>query len=110
LLHQTLLELKGGRTVFLSIIFILVLPLMEASVLMGASDRLAPIALWIAGISPLSLPALCAANHLSISDFPLTLSRAIPGAYIFWQVVYLITVIFLLKTLWQTRRATKSLV
>lgn len=110
LLHQILLEAKGGRTVFLSLIFILVLPLMVASILMGAADRFAPIALWIAGISPLSLPALCAANHLSIADFPLILSRAIPGAYIFWQVVYLISVISLLKTLWRTRKATKNLV
>ena len=110
LLHQILLEAKGGRTVFLSLIFILVLPLMVASILMGAADRFAPIALWIAGISPLSLPALCAANHLSIADFPFILSRAIPGAYIFWQVVYLITVISLLKTLWRTRKATKNLV
>ena len=110
LLHQILLEAKGGRTVFLSLIFILVLPLMVASILMGAADRFAPIALWIAGICPLSLPALCAANHLSIADFPFILSRAIPGAYIFWQVVYLITVISLLKTLWRTRKATKNLV
>lgn len=110
LLHQMLLEAKGGRTVFLSIIFLLVLPLMVASILMGASDRLAPLAVWIGGISPLSLPALCAANHLTITDFPVNISRAIPGAYIFWQAVYLITVISLTKTLWRSRKSTKELV
>jgi hypothetical protein len=110
LLHQMLLEAKGGRAVFLSIIFLLVLPLMVASILMGASDRLAPLAVWIGGISPLSLPALCAANHLTITELPLNISRAIPGAYIFWQAVYLITVISLTKTLWRTRKSTKELV
>jgi hypothetical protein len=110
LLHQMLLEAKGGRAVFLSIIFLLVLPLMVASILMGASDRLAPLAVWIGGISPLSLPALCAANHLTITDFPVNISRAIPGAYIFWQAVYLIAVISLTKTLWRTRKSTKELI
>ena len=110
LLHQMLLEAKGGRAVFLGIIFLLVLPLMVASIVIGTSDRLAPIAVWIGGISPLSLPALCAINHLSISDFPMDLSRAIPGAYVFWQAIYLITVISLTKTLWRTRTSTKELV
>ncbi len=115
LLHQILLEAKGGRVMFLSLIFILVLPLMVASIVIGASDwkpadRLVPLAVWIGGVSPLSLPALCAAKHLSIAQFPVSLSRAIPGAYIFWQAVYLITVITLIKTLWRTRKATKDLV
>jgi hypothetical protein len=83
---------------------------MVASIVIGTSDRLAPIAVWIGGISPLSLPALCAINHLSISDFPMNLSRAIPGAYVFWQAIYLITVISLTKTLWRTRTSTKELV
>jgi hypothetical protein len=103
LLHQLLLESQGGRVVFLACIFVLVLPLMIAAVLMGASDKLQPIAIWIAGISPLTLPALSAGNHLSIADFPINFSRAIPGAYIFWQSVYLLTAIFLLKRLWQAR-------
>jgi hypothetical protein len=115
LLHHILLEAKGGRVVFLALIFILVLPLMVASILLGASDsnpsnRLPSIAVWIGGISPLSLPALCAANHLSIAQFPVSVSRAIPAAYIFWQAVYLITVISLIKTLWRSRKATKNLV
>lgn len=108
LAHQLLLEFKGARAVFLSMIFILVLPLMVAAIMGGASDRLAPIAIWIAGLSPLSLPALCVSNHLSISEFPVNLNRAIPGAYLFWQVVYLLLVLSLVKNLWKHRQSVKS--
>ena len=93
---------------FLASIFVLVLPLMIAAILMGASNKLQPIAIWIAGISPLTLPALSAAHHLSIADFPMNFSRAIPGAYIFWQSVYLLTAIALLKSLWNARCKIQS--
>lgn len=107
LVHQILLEAKGGRAVFLALIFLLVLPLMVAAILIGASDRLAPIAVWIGGISPLSLPALCASYHLDIDEYPMILDRAIPGAYVFWQAIYLITVIALLKKLRESRKGLR---
>lgn len=109
MLHHLLLESKGGRAVFLNLIFVLILPLMVASIMASASDRLAPLAIWIAGISPLTLPALCMSDHLTISNFPMNINRAIPGAYLFWQVIYLVVVLKLIKTLHASRKATKNL-
>ncbi len=108
MLHQLLLECKGGKVMFLCIIFLLVLPLMVAAILSGASNALQPIAIWVAGISPLTLPALSAAHHLSIADFPMNISRAIPGAYMFWQGVHLLTVFWLTIKLRRARKIIRS--
>ncbi len=108
MLHQMLLEAKGGRAVFLGFIFMLVLPLMIASILFGASEKFLAIATWIAGISPLCLPALTAAHHLGIANLPLNLSRAVPGAHLFWQTVHGLMVLFLITNLWETRRQTRK--
>ncbi len=110
MMYQLLLEAKGTRILFLSSIFILVLPLMVASILIATSSRMMPLAVWIGGISPLSLPALCIGNSLSIVELPILLDRAVPAAYIFWQTIDLIAVLWLLKTLRQSRKSVRELV
>jgi hypothetical protein len=108
LLHQLLLEAKGARMLFLAAVFILVLPLMVACILIGISSRMFPLAVWIGGISPLSLPVLCIGKHLSIADLPLLLDRAVPGAYLFWQTVHLIAVVWLVKILRKSRESVRE--
>lgn len=107
LLQQLLLEGKGRRVMFFSVIFVLVLPLMVAIILIGASDQFQPLAVWIAGISPLTLPALCAGTHLTISELPINLVRTIPNAYLFWQAVMIFVTLYLMKSLFQRRRAIR---
>jgi hypothetical protein len=103
LLHHLLMESKGPRALLMAIIFIVVVPLMLAAILMSASDRLQPIAMWIAGISPLSLPVYTALNHLSITELPLLVERALPKVWAFWQGVHLLVIVYLLHALHQTR-------
>jgi hypothetical protein len=104
LLHQLALEAKGARFVFIAIILILVLPLMIAAILVSTSEDFIPVSVWIAGISPLCLPALCAAHHLSITELSVELSRVIPNAYLFWQTIHLIVILMLAHQLRVSRK------
>jgi hypothetical protein len=104
LLHHLLMESKGPRALVMAVIFIGVVPLMLAAILMSASDRLQPIAMWVAGLSPLSLPVYTAMRHLSITDLPMLPERALPGVWAFWQGVHLMIILWLLWVLLQTRR------
>jgi hypothetical protein len=108
LLHHLILELKGTRTLFMCIIFIVVVPLMLSAILFGTSDRLQPLAVWVGGISPLGLPFLTAANHLSITELPLLIDRTVPSVWTFWQGVYIIVIMRLTYSLYQKRSRLKA--
>ena len=51
------------------------------------SDRLIPLAAWLVGISPASLPVYAAATLLSLAELPEQAARAVPRAFHFWLLV-----------------------
>jgi hypothetical protein len=108
MLHHLVLEAKGPRVLFLAVIFIAIVPLMLAAIMMGTSDRLQPLAIWIGGISPLSLPVLTALRHLSISEMPWMIERAVPAIWLFWQSVHGLMLLLLTHSLHKTRKRVKA--
>jgi hypothetical protein len=102
--YQALLEAKGGRHVMLTAIFVGVVPVMIGAV-MAVSENLAPIAVWLVGMSPLSLPVYASSSLLSLAELPEGLSRAVPRAFQFWLFVAILTCCWLVKNLWAARRA-----
>ena len=100
----TLLEAKGGRVLGFATIAVGVFPVMLGSVL-GVSDRLIPLGAWIVGISPVSLPFYAAGSLLSISEIPREAARAIPRAFQFWLMVWLLVTAWLMVKLWTMRKA-----
>ena len=102
---QTLLEAKGGRVVGLVTIFAGVVPVMAGAVLGAISDRMIPLASWLNGMSPVSLPVYAAGTLLSIAELPEQAARAIPRAFYFWLLVSTLIMCWLTVRLWTTRRA-----
>jgi hypothetical protein len=84
---HALLEAKGARAIGMAILLVGVAPLMVGVVTSITNDRLLPIAAWIFGMSPASVPVYASASLLSISELPITLDRALPRAFYFWLVV-----------------------
>jgi hypothetical protein len=102
--YQALLEAKGGRYVTLTAIFVGVVPVMIGAV-MAVSENLAPVAVWLIGMSPLSLPVYASSSLLSLAELPEGLARAMPRAFRFWLFVAILTCCWLVKNLWTARRA-----
>lgn len=102
---QALLEAKGGRIVVLTAIVVGVVPTMAGTVLSVISDRLAPAASWLIGISPTSMPFYATGTLLSISELPEQAARAVPRAFYFWLFVYVLTTLWLSVRLWEHRKA-----
>jgi hypothetical protein len=102
---HALLEAKGGRTVFLAVIFVGVVPLMIGAVLSASSDRLLPTAAWVSGISPVGAPVCAASTLLSIAELPVDIARAVPRAFYFWQGVSALVTIWLIGRLRDARKA-----
>ena len=102
---QALLEAKGGRAVGLAAILLGVVPIMAGTVLGPISDRLIPLASWLIGISPLSMPFYASGTLLSIADLPALSARAVPRAFYFWLFVGVLTMLWLITRLWATRQA-----
>jgi hypothetical protein len=102
----TLLEAKGGRVVGIATILVGVFPVMVGSVLGALPYRLASLGVWIAGLSPVTLPGYAASSLLSISELPQELARPVPRAFQFWLMVALLVTVWLIFQLWTMRRAT----
>ncbi len=85
---QCLLEARGTRPLVLTVIFAVVLPVMVAAVVTTAGERLVPVAVWLAGISPASLPAFGPLSVLALAELPEPVARAIPRAFYFWLAVW----------------------
>jgi hypothetical protein len=102
--YQALLEAKGGRHVTLTAIFVGVVPIMIGAV-MAVSENLAPVAVWLIGMSPLSLPVYASSSLLSLAELPEGLARAMPRAFQFWLFVAILSCCWLVKNLWAARRA-----
>lgn len=102
--YQVLLEGKGGRTVALATIFAGVVPVMAGAVIAPISDRLAPLAVWLIGMSPASLPVYASASLLSLSELPPEVARAVPRAFQFWLMVTSLICLWQVGRLWAARR------
>lgn len=102
--YQALLEARGGRYVGMTAIFAGVVPVMIGAV-MAVSENLAPVAVWLVGMSPLSLPVYASSSLLSLAELPEGLARAVPRAFQFWLFVLILTCCWLVKNLWVARRA-----
>lgn len=101
---QVLLEAKGGRVVGLATIFIGVVPAMAGAVIAPISDRLAPLAVWLFGMSPATLPVYASGSLLSLSELPPEIARAVPRAFMFWLFVTTVACLWRIGRLWVSRR------
>lgn len=101
---QALLEAKGGRAVGLAAILVGALPVMAGIVLGPINDRMIPLASWLAGISPASMPFYAAATLLSLAELPLEAARAIPRAFHFWLFVSVLVTLWLVVRLRASRK------
>ena len=77
---------------------------MAGTVLSVISDRLAPAASWLIGISPLSMPFYASGTLLSLAELPANAARAVPRAFYFWLLVYVLATTWLVVRLWEHRR------
>ena len=102
---QTLLEAKGGRVVGLTAIFVGIVPIMAGVVLAPISDRMIPLASWLIGMSPVSLPVYAAGTLLTLAELPQQAARAIPRAFYFWLFAGTLVMAWLSVRLWSVRRA-----
>ncbi|MDQ3621274.1 MAG: hypothetical protein M3463_02130 [Verrucomicrobiota bacterium] len=102
---QALLEAKGGRAVGLAAIVVGVVPIMAGTVLGAISDRLIPVASWLTGISPLSMPFYASGTLLSLAELPAEAARAVPRAFYFWLLVGVVMMLWLIGRLWAARQA-----
>lgn len=103
---QALMEAKGGRVVGLIAIFAGVFPIMAGAVL-ASIPRMIPLASWVIGISPVSMPVYAAGTLLSIAEIPAEAARAIPRAFHFWLLVGALVMLWLIARL-RTFRSTMA--
>ncbi len=101
---QALLELRGGRAVGLAVILAGVAPVMVGAVL--GMCGLHPVASWVIGISPVSLPLYASGSLLSLAELPEPVARSIPRAFLFWLLVNGVVAVWLIVKLRGSRRAT----
>jgi hypothetical protein len=102
---QVLMEFKGGRTVGIAAIFLGALPTMAGAVIGASSDRLLGAAVWLIGISPLSLPLYAPASVLELAGLPDSIALALPRAFYFWLFTGTLTSVWLMNRLRVARKA-----
>jgi hypothetical protein len=108
LMFQALLEKGGGRAIGLAGVLVGVVPVMVGTVLGIISDRLQPLAIWVTGMSPASMPFYAAGGLLPLAELPPHAARALPRAFHFWLLVSAITALRLLWVLRQSRQHMKQ--
>jgi hypothetical protein len=106
--YQALLEARGGRVIGLATIFVGVVPIMVGAVLGPISDRLIPLASWVAGISPVSMPFYASGTLLSLAELPAQAARAVPRAFYFWLFVSVLVTLWLIVRLRASRKLMAS--
>jgi hypothetical protein len=103
--YQAVLETKGGSTVGLNAIFVGAVPVMIGTVLAPISDPLIPLAIWITGISPVTMPLYASSTVLGFGELPIAAARAVPRAFYFWLFVSVLTTLWLIVRLRASRAA-----
>ena len=102
---QTLLEARGGRAAGFAAILVGVVPLMAGAVLGAVSKAMLATAVWLVGLSPLSVPFYAVGSLLSIADLPDAVARDVPRAFYCWLSVGALVTLWLSWRLWVARRA-----
>jgi len=102
---QVLMEWKGGRVIFLVAILLGVVPIMIGAILSVINDSMMPLAAWVVGISPASMPFYASGSLLSLSELPVQAARAVPRAFDFWLIVSCLVTLWLLFRLRKFRKA-----
>jgi hypothetical protein len=85
---QALLDTRGGRSVAIAAVFAGVLPLLVGAVVAGIGDRYLHPGLWIAGLSPVSLPLSAPVALLSITEVDRLPVRTIQGVAHFGWIAW----------------------
>lgn len=101
------LEARGGRYVALAAIFAGAVPVMIAAVLAATGNDQFEIALFFAAISPPTHPLYAVLSTIPVDDFS---TEAVPVSWIFWQVVWAVIAIRLVRRLRRERQAIAALV
>jgi hypothetical protein len=94
---QALLDAQGGRAVGMGLLFIGVLPLMAGAIIASIDNDYLHVGIWIAGVSPLSLPASAPVALLSLADSETMAVRPIQGAARFGWIVWGLTSLWLVQ-------------
>jgi hypothetical protein len=94
-----LLESVGRKVTGLVVILGGILPVMLGVILAVSSDDFVALAVWLAGICPVSWPIYGSGVFLSEEGMPRDVARAIPNAFWFWQGVGAILTVWLLSKL-----------
>jgi hypothetical protein len=94
-----LLESIGRKVTGLVVILGGILPVMLGVILAVSSDDFVALAVWLAGICPVSWPIYGSGVFLSEEGMPRDVARAIPNAFWFWQGVGAILTVWLLSKL-----------
>lgn len=94
-----LLESVGRKVTGLVVILGGILPVMLGVILAVSSDDFVALAVWLAGICPVSWPIYGSGVFLSEEGMPRDVARAIPNAFWFWQGVGAILTAWLLSKL-----------
>ncbi len=102
---QVLMEWKGGRVIFFVTILLGVVPIMIGAILSVINDSMMPLAAWVIGISPASMPFYASGSLLSLSELPVQAARAVPRAFDFWLFVSCLVTLWLLFRLRKFRKA-----
>lgn len=83
---------------------------MTGAVLGPIDDRLIPVAAWLIGISPVSMPFYASGSLLTLAELPAEAARAVPRAFYFWLCVSVLAAMWLVARLHAKRKAmAKSL-
>jgi hypothetical protein len=85
---QAVLDAEGGRAVGMGLLFIGVLPLMAGAIIGSIDNDYLHVGIWIAGVSPLSLPASAPVALLSLADSEAMAVRPIQGVARFGWLVW----------------------
>ena len=88
----------------LAAIFVGVVPIMTGAVCSVIGNRLVPIASWLIGISPVSMPFYAPGTLLSLAELPPEAARAVPRAFYFWLFVFVLVTVWLSVRLWAHRK------
>ncbi|MEJ6719580.1 MAG: hypothetical protein QNK82_13890 [Akkermansiaceae bacterium] len=106
---NALLEWIGRKGTGIVVILAGILPIMLGVIFAVSSDEFIAPGVWLAGICPLSWPIYGSGIFLSQEGMPRDVARAVPNAYWFWQGVAVLTVIWLVTKLRESRKRISEL-
>ncbi|MDG2399709.1 MAG: hypothetical protein P8M04_03970 [Akkermansiaceae bacterium] len=104
-----LLESVGRKVTGLVVILGGILPVMLGVILAVSSDDSIALAVWLAGICPVSWPVYGSGVFLSEEGMPRDVARAVPNAFWFWQGAGAILTVWLLSKLRSARKRVSNL-